>query len=168
MLLREAKDLVNRNLAYIEIFEIANLPLFSQDLELNPPIAVQELKRAITEADAILLATPEYNYSTSGVLKNTIDWGSRPYGDNSWAGKPVAIMGASIGGFGTIRAQLHLRQMFLFLNMHPVDNPEVYVSKADSKFNEKGELTDEDIREKIVNLLDALVNKTRLIKGISC
>ena len=89
---------------------------------------VPELKQKVRAADAILIATPEYNYSVPGVLKNAIDWGSRPYGESVWDGKPVAIMGASIGSKGTARAQYHLRQMFVFLNMYPVNKPEVMIA----------------------------------------
>src|SRR5206468_284930 len=82
------------------------------------------------EADAILFVTPEYNYSVSGVLKNAIDWASRPYGDSAWNGKPAAIMGASPGAMGTARAQYHLRQMLVFLNMFPINQPEVMIAHA--------------------------------------
>ena len=108
------------NGATLEIFELDGIPGFNQDDEQNPPAKVLELKSRIREADAVLIVTPEYNYSVPGVLKNAIDWASRPYGDSAWDGKPVAIMGASIGAIGTARAQYHLRQMFVFLNMFPV------------------------------------------------
>ena len=91
--------------ATVEIFELDGIPGFNQDDEQNPPVKVVELKRRIREADAILFVTPEYNYSVPGVLKNAIDWASRPYGDSAWNGKPAAIMGASIGNIGTARAQ---------------------------------------------------------------
>jgi chromate reductase, NAD(P)H dehydrogenase (quinone) len=79
------------------VFEIEGIPGFNQDLEKDPPGPVVELKRRIRESDAILFATPEYNYSVPGVLKNAIDWAARPYGDNAWSGKPAAVMGASTG-----------------------------------------------------------------------
>jgi chromate reductase len=125
------------------------------------PARVVELKGKIREADAILIATPEYNYSIPGVLKNAIDWASRPYGDNAWDGKPVAIMGASVGATGTARAQYHLRQMFVFLNMHPVNKPEVMISSAAQRFDERGRLVDEMSRKLIGQLLEALVVWTR-------
>src|SRR3712207_5833887 len=103
--------------AIIDIFELDGIPGFNQDEEQHPPAKIVDLKRRIREADAILIVTPEYNYSVPGVLKNAIDWASRPSGDNAWNGKPAAIMGASIGTIGTARAQYHLRQMFVFLNM---------------------------------------------------
>jgi len=92
------------------------------------------LKNRVREADAILFVTPEYNYSIPGVLKNAIDWASRPYGDGAWDGKPVAIMGASAGRLGTARAQYHLRQMMVFLDGRPVNKPEVMIGAAHTKF----------------------------------
>ena len=116
-----------------------------------------ELKRRIRAADALLFVTPEYNYSIPGVLKNAIDWASRPYGDNAWSGKPAAIMGASIGGIGTARAQYHLRQVFVFLNVHPINEPEVMIGRAAEKFDAEGALTDGRTREAIRELLQNLV-----------
>jgi chromate reductase len=101
--LRAATELVPEG-AILETFELDGIPVFNQDEEQNPPAKVTELKRRIREADAILFVTPEYNYSVSGVLKNAIDWASRPYGDSAWNGKPAAIMGASPGAMGTARA----------------------------------------------------------------
>lgn len=103
MALRVATGLVPDN-AEIEIFDLEGIPPFNQDLEEDLPEKVKEFKRKIREADAILIASPEYNYSVPGVLKNAIDWASRPYGDNALEGKPAAIMGASIGMSGTPRA----------------------------------------------------------------
>jgi chromate reductase len=158
--LRAAKNLVPEN-ATLNIFEhLGEIPLFNQDLENNPPGAVIELKKAIKEADAILFVTPEYNYSIPGVLKNAIDWASRPYGDNSWEDKPVAITGASPGMLGTARAQNHLRQILLFSNMHPVNRPEVMIGSARENFDEHLNLTDEYTKEKIKELLAALVSWT--------
>jgi chromate reductase len=158
--LRAAQELSPQS-ARIDVFEIDGLPGFSQDEEGNPPAKVTELKKAIRAADAILFVTPEYNYSVPGVLKNAIDWASRPYGDSAWAGKPVAIMGASIGMMGTARAQYHLRQMFVFLNMFPVNQPEVMISNAAKRFDEKGNLTDETSRKLIGQLLEELVKWTK-------
>ncbi|MCL5410938.1 MAG: NAD(P)H-dependent oxidoreductase [Patescibacteria group bacterium] len=162
MLLKEALRLAPKDVE-INIFDIKDIPLFNQDLELNLPKSVINLKNKIKESDAILLVTPEYNYSIPGVLKNVIDWGSRPYGNNSWDKKPVAIMGASIGGFGTIRAQTHLRQTFIFTNMFPINN-ELFVSRANGKFDQNGNLTDNEIREKIIVLLQNLVDWTKKLK----
>src|SRR5687767_273497 len=117
--LRAAQALVPAGTT-LEIFELDGIPPFNQDDEQNPPPRVTELKARIRAADAVLICTPEYNYSVPGVLKNAIDWASRPYGDSAWTGKPVAIMGASVGVLGTARAQYHLRQMCVFLDMYPV------------------------------------------------
>ena len=151
--------------ADIEIFDLEGIPPFNQDDEANPPAKVLELKRRVREADAILIATPEYNYSIPGVLKNAIDWGSRPYGDSAWEGKPVAVMGASIGTLGTARAQYHLRQVFVFLDMHPVNRPEVMIATASSKFDAEGNLTDEKTKELIGQLLESLVDWTRQLNA---
>ncbi len=102
--------------------------------------------------------TPEYNYSIPGVLKNAIDWASRPYPDNSWGGKAVAIMGASIAMNGTARSQYHLRQSFVYLDMHPLNKPEVMINNAESKFDAEGNLKDEETKKRIGELLEALVS----------
>src|ERR1700687_3415166 len=105
--LRAATQLVPEG-ATVEIIELDGIPAFNQDAEQNPPAKVIELKKRIREADAILIVTPEYNYSIPGVLKNAIDWASRPYGHSAWSGKPAAMMGASPGMLGTARAQYPL------------------------------------------------------------
>lgn len=158
--LRAAQTLAPQG-AQVDIFEIGDLPGFNQDHEKEPPPKVAELKDRIRQADAILIVTPEYNYSIPGVLKNAIDWASRPYGDSAWEGKPVAIMGASIGSVGTARAQYHLRQMFVFLNMYPVNQPEVMISKAHERFDKEGNLTDETSKKLIGQLLTELVKWTK-------
>jgi len=123
-----------------------------------------EFKKQIRDADAILFVTPEYNYSVPGVLKNAIDWASRPYGDSAWDGKPAAIMGASIGAIGTARAQYHLRQMMVFLNMFTVNRPEVMIAGAPKGFDAEGNLTDETAKELIRQLLQNLVEWARTIR----
>jgi chromate reductase, NAD(P)H dehydrogenase (quinone) len=143
------------------VFDLEGIPPFNQDLEGNPHESVKTFKALIRAADAILIATPEYNYSVPGVLKNAIDWASRPYGDNAFNGKPVALMGASIGMLGTARAQYHLRQSLVFLNMFPLNNPEVMVPFVTDKVDAEGRLTDEKTREKIAELLAALVAWTK-------
>jgi chromate reductase len=162
-LLRTAMELCPKD-AKIEVFDLEGIPPFNQDLESQPPERVREFKKRIKAADAILISTPEYNYSIPGVLKNAIDCASRPYGDNSLEGKPVAIMGASIGMIGTARAQYHLRQCFVFLNMHPLNKPEVMVSFAPEKFDEKGNLKDEQAKKHIKDMLMALITWTRKLK----
>jgi len=160
--LRAATQLVPDG-ATLETFELDGIPGFNQDDEQKPPAKVVELKKRIREADAVLIVTPEYNYSVPGVLKNAIDWASRPYDDSAWNGKPVAIMGASIGATGTARAQYHLRQMFVFLNMFAVNQPEVMIGKASEKFDANGNLTDEKTKNLIRQLLQNLVDWTRRI-----
>jgi len=155
--LRAAQKLVPEG-ASIEIFDIDGLPGFNQDDEKNPPAKVVELKARIRAADAILFVTPEYNYSIPGVLKNAIDWASRPYVDSAWNGKPVAVMGASVGVIGTARAQYHLRQVFVFLDMDPVNQPEVMIN-ASKSFDDQGNLTDQQTRELVGKLLANLVKK---------
>ena len=162
-LLRTAVELCPKD-AKIEVFDLEGIPPFNQDLESQPSERVKEFKKRIKAADAILIATPEYNYSIPGVLKNAIDCASRPYGDNSLEGKPVAIMGASIGMSGTARAQYHLRQCFVFLNMYPLNRPEVMVTFAPEKFDENGNLKDERVRKLITDLLSALVTWSRKLK----
>ena len=161
--LRAAQKLVPAN-AELETFDLDGIPVFSEDDERTPPPKVIELKKGIREADAILLVTPEYNYSIPGGLKNAIDWASRPYGDNAWAGKPVALMGASVGRLGTARAQYHLRQVFVFLNMLAVNQPEVMIGNAAEQFDADGNLTNEQTQKLIQQLLANLVHWTRLLE----
>lgn len=151
--------------AEVEICPIDGFPGFNQDLDNPPPKNVLEFKAKIRTADAILFASPEYNYSIPGVLKNAIDWASRPYTDNAWDGKPAAIMGASIGGIATARMQYHLRQVMVFLDMHPLNRPEVMIGHAADKFDADGRLTDEKTREHIRKMLVALIDWTRRLKG---
>jgi chromate reductase len=148
----------------LEIFDLEGIPPFNQELEKQIPEKVREFKAKIRAADAILIATPEHNYSVPGVLKNAIDWASRPYGDNSFEGKPAAIMSASTGMLGGARAQYHLRQIFVFLDMHPVNKPEVMVNFASQKIDEQGNLTDETTRKIIKQLLESLVAWTKRLK----
>jgi chromate reductase len=161
--LRAATKLVPKDVV-IETAEIKDIPLFNQDLEKRLPGSVKKFKEQIKKTDAILFITPEYNYSVPGVLKNAIDWASRPYTDNSWQGKPVAIMSASTGMLGGARAQYHLRQMFIFLNMHPLNRPEVIIANASGKFDEKGNLIDEETKKRIRELLEALVTWTKRLQ----
>ncbi|HEX4949417.1 MAG TPA: NAD(P)H-dependent oxidoreductase [Blastocatellia bacterium] len=160
--LRAAEQLLPEG-ATLEVFELDGIPAFNEDEEQNPPAKVTELKQRIRAADAILIVTPEYNYSIPGVLKNAIDWASRPYGDSAWDGKPVAIMGASVGNIGTARAQYHLRQTFVFLNMFPLNQPEVMIGNAAERFDNEGNLTDEKTKELIGKLLRNLVDWTKRI-----
>jgi chromate reductase len=163
-LVRAAVELAPENVA-MEVFDLEGIPPYNQDLENTPPERVTEFKEKIRSADALLIATPEYNYSVSGVLKNAIDWASRPKVGNPLEGKPVAIMSASIGRLGGARAQYHLRQSFIFLNMHPVNQPEVMLPSAADNIDANGRLTNEQTRELIRQLLEALVAWTTRLKG---
>lgn len=140
----------------VSIGDIADVPMYNGDDDGdNRPAAVVALAEQVAQADALLFATPEYNYSIPGVLKNAIDWLSRVPG-GIFAGKPVAIMGASMGGMGTSRSQYHLRQVLVFLDMHPLNKPEVFVSAAHEKCDGKGDLVDEKTREMVAKQLVAL------------
>jgi chromate reductase len=144
--LRAARDLAPDGMT-IEIFDLAPIPMYNDDVRLEgypPPVA--DFRARIKAADGLLIATPEYNYSTSGVLKNAIDWASRPP-EHPFEGKPIGLMGASAGALGTARAQYHLRQMFVFLNGFVMNRPEVMIPSAQSKFDAEGELTDQQTRD---------------------
>jgi len=163
MALRAAQGLAPAGMT-IETAEIGNLPLYNDDIRAAgyPPV-VQAFRDKIAAADALLFVTPEYNYSISGVLKNAIDWGSRPP-SQPFDGKPVAIMGASGGVLGTARAQYHLRQMCVFLNMLPVNKPEVMIGQAQTRFDAAGNLTDETTRGLVKQLLESLRDWTLVLK----
>jgi len=161
--LRVAQQLVPSR-ARLEVAEIGQLPLYNQDLEAEPPGTVADFKRRVRGADAVLFVTPEYNYSVPGVLKNAIDWASRPSGDSAWDGKPAAIMGASGGPIATARAQHHLRQMLVFLNMPALARPEVMIGDAQEKFDQNGNLIHDPTREGIRRMLKALVQWTLLLR----
>jgi chromate reductase len=162
-LLHVAVELAPEN-AEIEIFDLEGIPLFNQDFERNPPEKVRDFKSRIKAADAILIASPEYNYSVSGVLKNAIDWASRPYDDNAFEDKPVAVMSASIGMLGGARAQYHLRQTFVTLGMYPINYPEVMVAYAREKIDENGKVKDKQTIEMIQQLVEALVVWTERLR----
>ena len=159
--LRAAQELVPKGVV-LALTELHGIPIYNQDDELAPPASVVEFKRRIVAADAILFATPEYNYSISGGLKNAIDWASRPYGDSAWLGKPAAVMGASTGSLGTARAQYQLRQILVTLNMPTVNQPEVMIGNAAQRFDQDGRLTDQPTRQIIETLLAALVRLVKL------
>jgi chromate reductase len=158
-----AQQLVPAN-AFLDIFDIADIPLFNEDSEQPPPPAVVQFKARIRAADAVLFATPEYNYSIPGVLKNAIDWASRPHGDNAWDGKPAAIFGVSLGKLGTVRAQYHLRQVFVTLNMYTLNQPEVMIGNAGERFDAQGNLIDKETQTFLQKLLERLVQWTRQLQ----
>ena len=159
-LLEAAKQLLPQN-ATLEVADVSKLPLYNQDLEHDLPEAVKDLKKKIRTADAILIATPEHNYSVTAVLKNAIEWGNRPPGDASWSGKPAAVISASTGLRGGVRAQLHLRQIMIDLNMYSINRPLLLVANAKDKFNQDLKLTDEETIQTLREVLSALVEWTR-------
>ncbi|AVM75360.1 NADPH-dependent FMN reductase [Magnetospirillum gryphiswaldense] len=159
--LRAARELAPEGVV-VKLIDLHNIPIYDQDDEMAPPASVLEFKRQILAADAVLFTTPEYNYSIPGGLKNAIDWASRPYGDSAWTGKPAAIMGASSGNLGTARAQYHLRQILVTLDMPTVNQPEVMIGNAASRFDQDGALTDQPTRQIIEKLLAALVQLVKL------
>lgn len=152
--LRAARDLAPVGM-HIEIADISEVPLYNEDVRAKGfPAVVEDLRRRVKEADGLLIATPEYNYSIPGVLKNTIDWISRPP-EQPFDGKPIALMGASGGMLGTARAQYHLRQSFVFLNGLVMNRPEVMIATAQSKFDAQGNLADQTTRDFIAAMLIA-------------
>ncbi|MBV9861563.1 MAG: NAD(P)H-dependent oxidoreductase [Alphaproteobacteria bacterium] len=141
----------------VEVADISAIPLYNEDVRAQGfPPPVETLREQIRAADALLFACPEYNYSMSGVLKNAIDWTSRPP-DQPFAAKPIAIIGAAAGMAGSARSQAHLRQSCVFLDMHPLNKPEVLIGQAQTKFDENGRLTDEVARNLIRDLMLALM-----------
>lgn len=165
--LKAAQEEAPGNVA-LTVIDLRGIPVFNQDDEMEPPPVVLQLKEKILAADAILFSTPEYNYSLPGGLKNAIDWASRPYGQSAWKGKTAAIMGVSIGQFGTARAQYDLRRILVALDMPIVIQPEVMIGNAAERFNAKGHLTDARSRELIRKLLTTLVQlekSTRRARG---
>lgn len=135
---------------------ISDIPLYNEDVRMaGEPEAVARLKKDVAAADAILFVTPEYNYSMPGVLKNAIDWVSRPPATSPFDGKPVAMLGASAGLMGTVRSQLHLRQTCQALNMLVMPRPEVMITQAASRFDPGGALTDETTARFIAQLMSA-------------
>jgi chromate reductase len=163
-LLEAAKDLVPPG-AELETFDVSSLPLYNQDLEAELPEVVRAFKEEIRKADAILFSTPEHNYSVSALLKNAIEWGNRPETDNTWDGKPAAMMSASTSPRGGVRAQLHLRHIMVELNMYPINQPQLILARAQEKFDSNSKLTDEKVRETLRNLLLALVQWTMKLQS---
>jgi chromate reductase, NAD(P)H dehydrogenase (quinone) len=165
-LLAAAKEMLPDNVM-LETYNVSSFPLFNEDLEVRMPGPIREFKRKIKEADAILFASPEYNYTVSAVLKNALEWGNRPDDDNSWEGKPAAIMSASSSPRGGARAQLHLRQIMVDLDMYPLNRPLLLVAKAEEKFDFNLRLTDARSRELLRDLLNSLVSWARKLNGVA-
>ena len=163
-LLRAAAELLPDGLT-LQTADLGDIPLYNDDVLVASgfPESVQRLRAQLAAADALLIVTPEYNYSIPGVLKNAIDWASRPP-DMPFAGKPAAIIGATSGMFGTVRAQQHLRQILTMLDVHVLNKPEVLVAQAREKFDADGQLVDANTRKFVALLLQNLADWTRVIQ----
>ncbi|MDR3098363.1 MAG: NAD(P)H-dependent oxidoreductase [Paraburkholderia sp.] len=159
------KDSCNRQLAHavtslapagfsFEFLDIGVLPLYSQDYDADFPEVARQFKQKIEAADALLFVTPEYNRSIPGVLKNAIDWGSRPWGKNSWGGKPGAVLGTSPGAIGTALAQAHLRNVLAYLDVATLGQPEMFIKHDATRINEKGEIVNDDTRKFLQAFVD--------------
>ncbi|CAB3797524.1 2-hydroxy-1,4-benzoquinone reductase [Paraburkholderia ultramafica] len=162
------RDSFNRQMAHavislapsdftFEFIDIGSLPLYSQDYDADYPEAGKQLKQRIEAADGLLFVTPEYNRSMPGVLKNALDWGSRPWGTNSWANKPAAVIGTSPGATGTALAQQHLRNVLAYLDVATLGQPEVFIRHDPAVINEKGEIVNDRTRKFLQTFVDRYV-----------
>ncbi|KAA9345780.1 NADPH-dependent FMN reductase [Adhaeribacter soli] len=139
----------------LELVNIGDLPMFNEDLEDTPPKEWTALREKIHAADGLLFLTPEYNRSVPGVLKNAIDVGSRPYGQNAWDGKPGAVVSVSIGDISGFGANHHLRQSLTFVNVPTMAQPEAYIGNAGELFDENGNLTNDSTKEFLRSFMEA-------------
>ncbi|MBC7741913.1 MAG: NAD(P)H-dependent oxidoreductase [Bdellovibrionaceae bacterium] len=135
-----------------EDYDIKSLPFFSQDLEADPPSIVTDFRKLIRSSEGVLIITPEYNRSFPAVIKNALDWGSRPYGQSVWNHKPAGVIGASVGAIGTFGAQHHLRQVLAYLNMPTLGQPEMYIN-AGKSFDPKGKLVDTPLQDHLAQYM---------------
>jgi chromate reductase, NAD(P)H dehydrogenase (quinone) len=147
----------------IEVLDISGFPIFNQDEEANPPANVVAFREKIRRADAVLFSINEHNYTLSAAEKNAIDWGSRPYVSSVWDKKPAGLMSASVGAMGGVRAQLDLRHSMVFLNMFPINRPEVIVPFAAQKFDANGRLVDETSRKFVAQHVAELARHARVL-----
>src|SRR5688572_27976127 len=158
MLLKAAAQLLPTDVS-MEIISIEDIPIYNADLDLpaakQRPQTVEHFRKMLSDADGILISSPEYNYSIPGGLKNAIDWASRGE-DSPLLRKPIAVIGATTGQWGTVRMQTAFHQVFLYLDMKPVYKPEVLVAKAENKFDKDGNLTDEMAKKLVTQKLEAL------------
>ena len=153
--LKTIKKLLPKNVN-LDIIDLSNIPFFNEDIENDTPYSVKDFFDRLRKSDGILIATPEYNYSIPPVLKNALDWASR---SEVLSGKPLAILSASPSFMGGARAQYHLRQVCVQLNLYPLNNPEVFINNAHKKFDENGNLIDKETEELLRELIKALVDK---------
>ncbi len=162
------KESFNRQLAHavvslapadfsFDFLDIGTLPLYCQDFDADYPEVARHFKQQIEAADALLFVTPEYNRSIPGVLKNAIDWGSRPWGKNSWGGKPGAVLGTSIGAIGTALAQAHLRNVLAYLDVALLGQPEMFIKHEASRIDEHGNIVNDDTRQFLQAFMDRYV-----------
>jgi chromate reductase, NAD(P)H dehydrogenase (quinone) len=149
----------------LEISDVSRLPLFTQDHEHDPPAEVPSFKQKIRHSDAILFAKPEHNYTVTAVLKNAIEWGNRPAGDNSWNGKPAAMVSASSGPRGGARSQLHLRHILVDLNMYAINQPQLLLARAQDSFDDDLKPKDPQTRETLKTILQTLASWTKKINS---
>ncbi|GAB7523361.1 NADPH-dependent FMN reductase [Paraburkholderia sp. 2C] len=140
-----------------EFVEIGNLPLYNQEYDADFPEPARHFKRQIESADALLFVTPEYNRSMPGVLKNALDWGSRPWGHSSWGGKPGAVCGTSPGAMGSALAQQHLRNVLAYLDVPTMGQPEIFVKHDPSRIDANGAIVNDDTREFLQTFVDTFV-----------
>lgn len=162
-LLRYAQANAPENVT-VTIADLTEIPFYNADI-LEKPRAVIQLFQQLAEADALIFGCPEYNYSVAPALKNALDWASREPENKLLDGKPIALMGAG-GGMGTSRAQYHMRQICVYLNLHPLNKPEVFANSFTQSFDGDGNLIDEKIQTTIKNQLNALVEWASRLKGI--
>jgi chromate reductase len=148
----------------LEIYEgLRELPPYDQDVQDDePPRAVRDLRKRISEADALLIATPEYNGSIPGVLKNAVDWASRPFPNNALRGKPVAIVGASTGSYGALWAQTDLRKVLGIAGARVLEG-ELPVPRAHERFDENGRLTDDMVRQRLAQVVERLAEEASIL-----
>jgi chromate reductase, NAD(P)H dehydrogenase (quinone) len=163
-LLRAAEELAPPDVK-VHLLDISGFPVFDQDIEGSPPEPVRVFKEKVGRADAILFALNEHDYSVSAALKNVIDWGARPSKEKVWSGKPAGLMSSSTGRVGGLRAQYHLRQMFITLNVFPINKPEVSVPFAPKGFDAEGKLVDETSRKFVADHLTELARFTRQLRA---
>lgn len=164
---RLAEALVELAPADLELVElpIKQLPFYTQDFDGDYPAEAQQFKDAIEQVDAVLFVTPEYNRSVPGVFKNALDLASRPWGDNSFSGKPAAIIGASIGAIGAAVAQNHLRSILGFLNMVPMGQPEGYIHFTDDLLNDDNTVANESTKQFLTDYMAAFAAHIERVLG---
>ena len=156
---------LGRDLFKIEFVNLADVPMLTQDLEADLPAGVVRLKQSIKDSDAVLLVSPEYNRSMPPLMKNAIDWGSRPYGQNSWAGKPAAIAGLAPGNVGTAAAQAHLRSVITILGVKLMSQPEIYLTNTEGFFDASGRIASADTEEFLAGFMKKFAAWVAKCKG---